>query len=151
MRKIVLGDPEGDILLDKGAMTVLFDTGAMTDDYVNLSTVMWLATAGVKKCLFEDQVCSGLGNVNQLCVTCEGKYTFELVIYNDLTCGDQKLTITAQAVPSAHYYSLILGLKTIKKCNLSLTCFTYFTNLTTGRSLKNLVEYYINICSPLWK
>ena len=46
MRKIVLGDPEGDILLDTGAMTVLFDTGAMTDDYVNLSTVMWLATAG---------------------------------------------------------------------------------------------------------
>ena len=115
-------------------ITVLLDTGAMTDDYVNLPTALWLANAGVKRSLCGDQVCSGLGNVNQLCVKCEGKYTFESVIYNDLTRGDQKLTVTAKAVPSAHY-SLILGLKTIKKFNLSLTCFTYFTNLTTGRSL----------------
>ena len=122
-------------------ITVLLDTGAMTDDYVNLPTALWLANAGVKRSLCGDQVCSGLGNVNQLCVKCEGKYTFELVIYNDLTRGDQKLTVTAKAVPSAHY-SLILGLKTIKKFNLSLTCFTYFTNLTTGRSLINLVDYY---------
>ena len=105
--------------------TVLRDTGAMTEDYVNLLTAIWLANAGVKKCLFGDQVCSGLGNVNQLCVKCEGKHTFELVIYIDLK---QMLTITGQAVPAAHY-SLIFGLMTLKnfnfkKFNLSLTCFT---------------------------
>ena len=76
---------------------------------------------------------------------CEEKYIFELLIYNDLTCGDQKLiTITAKA-----NYSLILSLKTIKDFNLSLICITYFTNLTTGRSLINLIDYVtINTCNP---
>ena len=65
---------------------------------------------------------------------CRGSYTFDLIIYNDLLAGDETISITANEIPST-YAVLLLGHKTIKKNNISLKCFRFFSNLETGESL----------------
>jgi hypothetical protein len=68
-----------------------------------------------------------------------GSYTFDLIIYNDLLADDETISITANEIPST--YAVLLGRKTIKKNNISLKCFRFFSNLETGESLRGFVSY----------
>jgi hypothetical protein len=84
-------------------------------------------------------VCSGIGTPQHFCVPCRGSYTFDLIIYNDLLAGDETISLIANEIPST--YAVLLGRKTIKKHNISLKCFRFFSNLETGESLRGFVSY----------
>ncbi len=92
-------------------------------------------------------VCSGIGTPQQFCVPCRGSYnTFDLIIYNDLLAGDETISLTANEIPST--YAVLLGRKTIKKHNISLKCFHFFSNLETGESLRGFVSYNLYTTGP---
>jgi hypothetical protein len=100
---------------------------------------------GIKRKECSVTVCSGIGTPQQFCVPCRGSYTFYLIIYNDLLAGDETISITANEIPS---YAMFLGRKTIKKNNISLKCFRFFSNLETGESLRGFVSYSLYAKSP---
>ncbi len=127
-------------------LAFLPNTGAWSADYINEATAAWLRSVGIKRKECSVTVCSGIGTPQQFCVSCRGSYTFVLKIYNDLLAGDETVSITANEIPST--YAVLLGRKTIKKNNVSLKCFRFFSNLETGESLRGFVSYNLYATSP---
>jgi hypothetical protein len=110
---------------------VLPDTGAWSADYINEATAAWLRSVGMKHKECSVTLCSCIGTPQQFCVPCRGSYTFDLIIYNDLLAGDERISITANEIPST--YAVLLGRKTIKQNNISLKCFRFSSNLSGNR------------------
>ncbi len=73
---------------------------------------------------------------------CRGSYTFDLIIYNDLLAGDEKISITANEMPSA--YAVLC----IKQNIISLKGFRFFSNLETGETLRGFVAYNLYATGP---
>jgi hypothetical protein len=126
---------------------VLPDTGAWSADYINEATAAWLRSVGIKRKDCSITVCSsGIETPQQFCVPYRGSYTFDLIIYNDLLAGNKTISLTANEIPST--YAVLLGRKTIKKHNISLKCFRFFSNLETGESLRGFVSYNLYATGP---
>jgi hypothetical protein len=115
---------------------VLPDTGAASGDYVNEETAAWLEKHGGMKQKCSSKICSGIGDT--MCTLCMGQFSIEVTLANDLIKEALKFKVLVKVVKST--YPIILGRHTIKKNQISLKCFKYFTGMTSVEALLEHVQ-----------